>query len=114
MKSLKPKKASINWRICQCSALVLAAMLSAMAVAQTGVGTVSGTVRDAQQAVVAKADITITNLDTSVARRGKSSEEGVFYFGGLTPGRYTLMVEIAGFKKWSGPVSLQVGQTVSI
>ncbi|HJZ80166.1 MAG TPA: TonB-dependent receptor [Pyrinomonadaceae bacterium] len=114
MKSLKPMKASNKRRFSLFTGLFMAAILSTMVVAQTGVGTVSGTIRDSQHAVVAKADVTITNVDTSVARRSKSSEEGVFHFGGLTPGRYTLVVEITGFKKWSSSVTLQVGQTVAI
>src|SRR5215510_13136123 len=114
MKSRKPKEARINWGFCLWTGAVMAAILSTMVVAQTGVGTVSGTIRDAQHSVIAKAEVTITNTDTSVARRGKSSEEGVFYFGGLAPGRYTLTVEITGFKKWSSSVLMEVGQAVAV
>jgi hypothetical protein len=114
MKSLKPKMAGTGRGFSLCSGLVMAAVLSTLVIAQTGVGTVSGTVRDAQHAVVAKADVTITNTETSITRRGISSEEGVFYFGGLAPGRYTLTVEISGFKRWTSPLSLQVGQTVAV
>src|SRR5262249_57284922 len=114
MKSLKPKKARINWGLSLYTGLVMAAILSTTVVAQTGVGTVSGTIRDAQHSVIAKADVTITNTETSVTRRGKSSEDGGFYFGGLAPGRYTLTVEISGFKKWSSSVLMEVGQAVAV
>ena len=60
MKSLKPKEARINWGFCLWTGAVMAAILSTMVVAQTGVGTVSGTIRDAQHSVIAKAEVTIT------------------------------------------------------
>jgi len=81
---------------------------------QPGAGAVTGTVRDTDRAVTARADVTITNLDTNVSRKGATSEEGVFYLGALPPGRYTLVVEAPGFKKWSEGIVLQVGETVAV
>ncbi len=93
---------------------MLLVLSSLTALGQTGTGAVTGTVRDAQQAVVAKADVTITNSDTNVSRREATSEEGVYYFGVLAPGSYRLVVEMTGFKKWSASLVLQVGQTVAV
>src|SRR5512135_833560 len=78
--------------------------------AQTGTGSIAGTVRDAQQAVIPGAEITVTNTATNSSRKGTSSQVGAFYFGALPPGPYNLTVELAGFKKWSGTLELLVGQ----
>src|SRR5438876_814405 len=85
-------------------------LFASMALAQTGTGTVSGTVRDPNRAVVPGADITIANSDTNVSRKTVSSDLGVYYFGALPLGPYTLTVELTGFKKWVGKFELQVGQ----
>ena len=82
--------------------------------AQTGAGSVSGTVRDAQQAVIPGAEIIVTNEATNVSRKGTSSAVGAFYFAALPPGPYRVTVELAGFKKWSGTLLLQVGQDAVI
>src|SRR5438034_435197 len=85
-------------------------LFASMALARTGTGTVSGTVRDPNRAVVPEADITISNSDTNVSRKAVSSDLGVYYFGALPLGPYTLTVELTGFKKWLGKFELQVGQ----
>src|SRR5437867_6571515 len=89
---------------------VALALFSAFSFAQTGTGSVSGTVRDANRGVVPGADITITNAQTNVARKGISSDVGTYYIGALPLGPYTLTVELTGFKKWLGKFELQVGQ----
>ncbi len=78
--------------------------------AQTGTGSIAGTVRDAQQAVIPGAEITITNEATNISRKGVTSGVGAFYFGALQRGPYRVTIELTGFKKWSGTLLLQVGQ----
>src|SRR5207249_7698096 len=90
--------------------LIALPLLASMALAQTGTGTVSGTVRDPNRAVVPGADITITNSDTNVSRKTVSSDLGVYYFGAIPLSPYALTVELTGFKKWVGKFELQVGQ----
>src|SRR6266487_5100819 len=92
------------------AALISLALFSDVSFAQTGIGSVSGTVRDANRAVVPGADITITNTNTNVSRKTVSSDLGVYYFGALPLGPYSLTVELTGFKKWVGKFELQVGQ----
>src|SRR6266496_2648794 len=94
--------------------LIALPLLASMALAQTGTGTVSGTVRDPNRAVVPGADITITNSDTNVSRKTVSSDLGVYYFGALPLGPYSLTVELTGFKKWLGKFELQVGQNAVV
>ena len=90
-------------------ALVLSSLVAS---AQTGTGTITGTVRD-QLVVIPLAEVTITNLDTDISHKESTSREGVYYFGALPPGSYTMVVERPGFKKSSSTLVLQVGQTIT-
>ncbi|MBL8228151.1 MAG: TonB-dependent receptor [Bryobacterales bacterium] len=82
--------------------------------AQTGTGVVRGTVLDASRATVPKAKITLVNQTTAVSRLSETSEVGIYYFGSVPPGPYTLTVEMSGFKKWNGTLILEAGQTATI
>jgi hypothetical protein len=81
---------------------------------QTGYGTVTGTVKDATGAVMPSATATLTNTATGVAVKTTTNEAGVYHFGSVRPGSYTLVVEASGFKKWSGTMVLAAGQTASV
>src|SRR4051812_23243131 len=82
--------------------------------AQTGLGVVTGTLKDASGAVVPGASVTLTNTANGVAAKADTSNVGVYYFGAVRPGPYTLVVEAQGFKKWSGTLQLEVGQTANV
>jgi hypothetical protein len=82
--------------------------------AQTGLGVVRGTVQDASKAVIPNAKVILTNTDTGVARESTSNTDGIYYFGSVQIGPYTLVVEAQGFKKWDGTFSVDAGQTVVI
>jgi hypothetical protein len=49
-----------------------------------------------------------------VAHTVETSSVGAFYFNAVQPGPYTMTVELAGFKKWSGKFIVEAGQTASI
>ena len=61
--------------------------------AQTGQGTVTGTVTDLSQAIVPKATVTLTNVATGVTSKGQSSDVGIYYFGAVPIGSYKITVE---------------------
>jgi hypothetical protein len=82
--------------------------------AQTGNGIIKGTVLDQARAVVPGAQVTITNSNTGITRTAQSNETGVFYFGAVQPGPYTVAVELTGFNKWTTKVDLQVGATEAL
>jgi TonB family protein len=65
--------------------------------AQSGASLV-GDVTDPQGAVVTNATITITNLDTGVARTVKTNQMGHYVAGGLKVGHYSVKAEYPGFK----------------
>jgi hypothetical protein len=60
--------------------------------------TLTGTVTDASGAVVPKADVTATNVETGSTYTAKSSAAGVYYMPYVVPGTYTVTASAQGFK----------------
>ncbi|MGH9853375.1 MAG: carboxypeptidase-like regulatory domain-containing protein, partial [Blastocatellia bacterium] len=85
------------------------------ALAQQEAATITGEVRDASGALVPKAQITITNVETNVSLKSETNDQGLYTVPGIKPGPYSITVERSGFKKFvrSG-VTLQVNQTARI
>jgi hypothetical protein len=82
--------------------------------AQTGIGSVAGTVRDAGQAVIPGVTLTVTNEQTNVVRTSVTNEAGSYKFAAVPLGRYRMVVELKGFKKWVGTFDLVAGQEAVI
>ncbi len=75
----------------------------------------TGEIRDATGAVIPKAAITITNVETNVSIRSESNERGIYTVPLIKPGLYTLTVEKAGFNKFvQSGIILQVNQKAGI
>src|SRR4051794_9473894 len=88
---------------------------AAMANAQSGNSTISGSVKDASDAVIPDAHIKITNIDTGVAVDATTNASGLYRVGSLVPGSYKLEAEATGFDRLTrGPVVLQVSQTLAL
>ncbi|MBY0508216.1 MAG: carboxypeptidase regulatory-like domain-containing protein [Bryobacteraceae bacterium] len=62
-------------------------------------GSISGTVRDNQQAVIAGAKVTLINAVQGFSRETQTNAEGYYLFTSLQPSTYNLTVEQSGFKK---------------
>jgi hypothetical protein len=60
--------------------------------------TLTGTVTDASGAVVGKAVVTATNVDTGSTYTAQTSDAGVYYIPYVVPGTYTVQASAAGFK----------------
>ncbi len=97
--------------------LALAIVLTALMplAAQQSTGTISGTVTDAQDAVVVGAQVEVAHLDTGSVFRTTSNEQGNYIAPGMAVGRYEVRVTMSGFKKAvrSGIV-LQVNQNAMV
>lgn len=78
--------------------LVLAGALSALA--QSSSGTISGTVRDASGAVIASAEVTVTNRTTQIQRKSVGDSTGTFVVPLVDPGIYDVAVSKPGFKSF--------------
>jgi len=76
----------------------LAALIVASPAAAQDTGVVSGTVIDSSGQVVPGATVTLTNENTRDLRTLTSNERGEFSFRAVTPGSYTVKVELTGFR----------------
>src|ERR1700719_2240648 len=100
---------SLVWRLALIACLAAAPML-----AQTGSATVEGFVTDPTGAVVPNADVTLTQVATSVAQRTKTNAAGLFVFPASPIGAYRITVTSAGMETWEGQVVLQAGLAVEV
>jgi len=99
------------FRFIQRSTVVLAALLfcAAGAEAQVDRATLTGVVRDASDAVLPKAKVTVTSLATGASSTATTSSEGVYLVVNLTPGEYLVQAEATGFQRYEQTVSLELG-----
>jgi Carboxypeptidase regulatory-like domain len=68
--------------------------------AQQITGSVSGTVKDEQDALVTNAEIKATNVETGFTRTTKTDSAGTYVIQYLPVGGYTVTVDAPGFKKF--------------
>jgi hypothetical protein len=88
---------------------------SAFAQSQAANGSIEGTVSDVSAGVLPGVNVTITNTETGAERSVITNTEG-FYRALLLPlGRYRVVAELQGFKKFDrSGITLQAGQTDTI
>lgn len=91
--------------------VVLLALASPLA-AQSGTGSIVGTVTDPSGAVVPDASVTATSPDGGLQRETTTDARGEFRLLGLTPGRWEVRCERAGFLTFLGRTFLDVGQNL--
>ena len=97
------------------AALSLLILLALPLAAQQGTGTISGTVTDAQDAVVTGADVEVANLDTGAVFHAKANDQGFYIAPGMAVGRYEVRASMAGFKKAVRTgIVLQVNQNLQV
>ena len=81
--------------------LVSSIFFAAPAHAQRSTGSIRGTVRDATQAVLPGATVTVSNEDTGLSRTVVTNSAGVYSVPDLPVGRYKVAAELQGFKAGS-------------
>ena len=97
--------------------LLLVCLLSLNARAQqSATATLTGIIIDPQGAVVAGAQVAVTQKSTGVRRETTTNAEGLYALTNLPPGEYEVKVQSTGFgaKVSQAPVVLQVGQSVTL
>ncbi|PYQ13880.1 MAG: TonB-dependent receptor, partial [Acidobacteria bacterium] len=82
-----------------CFALALVLLLGAPARAQIDTASIVGTVTDASGAVLAGATVTATQEGTGSSFTTMTNAKGQYVLPNLKIGRYTVTVELQGFKK---------------
>lgn len=81
-------------------AMATALFFSVSAFAQGTTGTLRGQVLDPAGGVVANAQVTATNKETGVSTKSVTTSAGTYSFPSLLPGKYSVTVEMSGFKKY--------------
>lgn len=70
---------------------------TSFAFSQAETATLSGRVTDQQGAILVGANVTASNVDTSLASKQKTNGSGLYVLSGLKPGRYRITVTYPGF-----------------
>lgn len=84
---------------------------TAVGLAQSTTGIISGTVTDEQKAVIPGANVTVKSIDTNVSRNAVTDDGGRFRFPGLPVGPYQITVEMSGFSRYvRSPINLLLNQ----
>jgi hypothetical protein len=96
-------------------ATLLLMLAASLTYAQTASGSVVGSITDATGAFVPNAQVILTNLDTTQARRMETSSAGLYQFVNVPPARYRLEVDKTGFRRIARePIRVEVQTTVTI
>jgi Carboxypeptidase regulatory-like domain/TonB dependent receptor-like, beta-barrel len=98
------------------ASMLLACLLCLPGFAQvTGVATLQGVVNDNSGAVLANAEVAVTNIETGVVVKAMTNEAGLYRVYALNPGRYSVEAKAAGFAAVRvNEVRLEVGQTARL
>lgn len=101
------------WRLSGVAAglICLLALATTPLVAQTGQGSVTGSVTDATGAAIPGASVTVTNMQQGVHYSAVTNGAGAYTVPALIPGVYQIKVEARGFKsEISRNITLEVSQ----
>lgn len=82
--------------------------------AQSNYASLSGTVFDPQQKVVAGSAVQLTSDTTGASRQTTTNELGQFQITGVLPGDFNLSVQAAGFATLNQKIRLEVGQSMTV
>ena len=88
-------------RVCFLVGTLLSLLFLAVATVdgQTSRGTLTGTITDSAGAIIGRAAITITQVDTNAQRQTTTNEAGIYRFDALELGTYKMLVQANGFTR---------------
>ena len=89
-------------------------ILTAAGYAQSVSGVIGGVVADPSSAPLAKAAITVTNVETGIQRKAVTDSHGEFTVPTLAPGPYRLEADLTGYVKYIQTLNLEVNQDVRV
>jgi len=82
--------------------------------AQATSGDLTGTVKDSSGAVIAKANVIVTNEDTRVSTTLQTGSAGDYHASNLLPGRYDIVVNAPGFQPYTlRGVAIELNKTAT-
>src|SRR5271154_4707707 len=79
--------------------LVLCVLTSIPVFSQMATATLSGVINDPKGGVVPDVEVTTTRIETGTVFTTKTNGAGIYFFTGLLPGHYHLMIHKPGFKE---------------
>ena len=85
-----------------------------IAFSQINSATLTGTVTDSSGAVIAGANVSVEQVETSTARSTSTNDAGFFNMPFLQPGSYTVSITKSGFESQTSHVTLQVNQIANL
>ncbi len=101
MANLFGSKVGQGVLLCISIVVVMACLVPETARGQVLYGTIVGNVKDASQAAVPGATVTIINPKTNVSRETITNEAGAYTVSNVLPGIYTVKVSLTGFKEFT-------------
>ena len=90
------------------------AICCSSAVAQSGAGSIQGTVADSTGAVIPGASIHVVQQGTNAVSDTKSNGAGFYQVPNLFTGTYVVTITAPGMKSYETTVELQVAQAATI
>ena len=90
------------------------ALCCSTAIAQSGAGSIQGTVTDSTGAVIPGASIHVVNQGTNIAVDTKSNAVGFYQIPDLFTGTYVVTVTVTGMKTYKQSIELLVAQNAEI
>jgi outer membrane receptor protein involved in Fe transport len=113
-KMVRPSKSawykSVSNQIWIALLVISSAMNPNYVKAQTSYGSVVGTVKDSAGALIAGAQVQLTNTGTNAEQKAVTGSAGTYTFINLNPGSYSVTVSHSGFKaSTANQVDVQIG-----
>src|ERR1035441_9100442 len=102
-------RASQTWRLSMLLLVAFGLVTGVPITAQSGRGTLTGIVNDANGSVVPGASLNLTETNTGSKYDGATTSDGLFSFPELPPGTYALEINATGFESFN-----QVGIVVQV
>ncbi|MDA2926678.1 TonB-dependent receptor [Acidobacteria bacterium AH-259-G07] len=96
-----------------CLLLLLVMGITGTSLGQTATGSVRGIITDATGGVIPGTSVILSNVMTGVETPAVTNDLGAYVFVNVNPGRYTLQVEMPGFKTVQIELVLSVNQTIT-
>ncbi len=91
------------------STIIVSFVLFQSAFGQQDYGSINGTVKDQNDAVVSGANIKATNTATGVEKTTTTNSDGFYQFTGVLPGEYSISVNAGNFKAFTTKAQVSVG-----
>ncbi len=106
-----PKRTTRSANFLATTALAAVTLFSPqLLLAQSGAGSIQGTVQDSTGAVIPNCQIHVSNQSTGVSNDTTSNNSGFYSVPGIFAGNYTITFSAAGMKKYQTSIALQDAQ----